>query len=119
MKNSGNLIKIGSFLAAAILFLLSGGCATTSQLEELQMKADQALQEAQHATEMANNAETKCMNYKTDATEEYRAVGAAADRAERAAQRAENAAKSAKEYADDAKASADKVQEMYDRMTAK
>lgn len=105
------------FLSACLLTMLAAGgllsgCATSAQLEDLRMKVDQALQEAQHATEMAKSTESKCLALKTDATEEYRATGAAADRAERAA-------KSAMDSANRAEAAAQKTQDLYDRIMSK
>lgn len=110
-------IKKGWIMSACLLVALVivgslSGCATTSQIEELQMKTDQALQEAQHATDMAKSVESNCNEKLVDAEEEYKGVQAAADRAEKAADRAEAAA-------DRAEAAAAKVQEMYDRITAK
>ena len=119
MGNYKRWIKLGSLLSALIFVGFSTGCATTSQLAELQAKVDQALQEAQHATDMAKDTESKCLALKTDATEEYRATGAAADRAEKAALRAENAAKSAMDSANRTEEKAEEVQKMYDRILSK
>ena len=119
MENYKKWLKLGSLGSVVIFIGLLAGCATTSQVEELRMKVDQALQQSQHAADMAKDIQTKCLNLKTDATEEYRATGAAADRAEKAAQRAENAAQSAMDSADKAEAAAKKTQDLYDRITAK
>ena len=119
MENYKKWLKLGSLGSVVIFIGLLAGCATTSQVEELRMKVDQALQQSQHAADMAKDIQTKCLNLKTDATEEYRAAGAAADRAEKAAQRAENAAKSAMDSADRAEENAQKIQKIYDRIMSK
>ena len=99
--------------------VFSTGCATSSQLRELEMKVDQISQESQHAADMAKDIESKCMDLSKDATEEFRGAGAAADRAERGASKAESMADMAEKAADRAEAAAEKVQKMYDRMMAK
>ncbi len=112
MKNYKKWMKLSSLGFAVIFVGLLTGCATTSQVKELQMKVDQALQEARHATDMAKETESKCKVDKTDANEEYKAVRNAADRAENAAQRAEDAAKRAE-------TAAGKTQELYDKIISK
>ena len=119
MKNYKKWMKLSSLGFAIIFFGLLTGCATTSQVKELQMKVDQALQEARHATDMAKDTESKCKVDKTDANEDYKAVGSAADRAEKAAQRAEDAANSAMDSAKRAETAAGKTQELYDRIISK
>ena len=119
MKLNKKWIGTSCFLAVILMGSLLSGCATTSSMEELQMKVDQALQQSQQAMEMAKGTESKCLDLKTDATEEYRAVGAAADRAERAADKSESMADLAKKSADRAEDAADKTQELYDKIMSK
>ena len=112
-------IKLASLMFAVICIAFLTGCATSSQIAELQMKVDQALQETQHAMDMAKETESKCVDLKSNAAEEFRGAGAAANRAEKAAMNAASSEKSAMESAKSAEEAAAKIQKMYDRMMAK
>jgi methyl-accepting chemotaxis protein len=117
MKNSW--LKSASLLAMLVTGMFLTGCATSSQLRELQMQVDQISQEAQHAADMAKDIESKCMSNKADAEEYYKAVQKAADRAEKAADRAASSEKAAMDAAKRAETSAEDTRILYDRMNAK
>ena len=119
MSDYKRWIKPGGLLLALIYAAFLTGCATSSQVAELQMKVDQALQETRQAMNMSEETESKCVDLKSNAAEEFRGAGAAANRAEKAAMNAASSEKSAMDSAKRAEAAAAKVQEMYDRMMAK
>ena len=119
MENYKKWIRLGSLLCALFLAGFLNGCATSSQLAELQKQIDQVSQEAQHAADMAKDIESKCIDNRADAEEYYKGVKQAADRAEKAALDAAGSEKSAMDSAKRAEASAEDTRVLYDRMNSK
>ena len=119
MRTDKRWARLGILFFTAIFIGLLNGCATTSQITELQAKVDQALQEVQNAQERITEVEAKCSDNKAEAEEYYKGVKQAADRAEAAAANAASAEKSAIDSAKRAEVSAEDTRVLYDRMMSK
>jgi len=112
LKNGHSVIGVFVLLCLAIAFL---GCATTSQMQALEEKTQQALETAEKALKDAQSAKAGV----EDSARYSREAAAGARRAENAASRAEKAAIASEASADRAERMAKKSEDIFNRLTAK
>jgi len=121
-----NMLKSGRL--AAVFFVVSYfgvsllGCATTSQIQALEERTQQALEKAEQAVKEARSAKAAVEDsaeYSYEAAASARRADNAASRAEDAASRAEKAAESAVWSAERAEKMAKKCEDIFRRIMSK
>jgi len=120
MLKSGRLAVV--FFVVSYLGVSLLGCATTSQIQALEERTQQALEKAEQAVKEARSAKAAVEDsaeYSYEAAASARRADNAASRAEDAASRTEKAAESAAWSADRAEKIAKKCEDIFRRIMSK